>query len=90
MSAVVAVSTTVCLVMLLVAGVLCAGRALLPTSVPNRLVALDLLLVTIVLGIGVLVFRMRSGVFLDLLVVVSLLGFIGTVTVARFVERRGA
>lgn len=90
MSVVVAVSTTVCLVMLLVAGVLCAARALLPTSVPNRLVALDLLLVTIVLGIGVLVFRMRSGVFLDLLVVVSLLGFIGTVTVARFVERRGA
>lgn len=90
MSAIVSVSTAVCLVMLLAAGLLCAARAVSPTSVPNRLVALDLLLVTIVLGIGVLVFRMRSGLFLDVLVVVSLLGFVGTVTVARFVERRGA
>ena len=90
MSAIVSVSTAVCLVMLLAAAALCAARAVSPTSVPNRLVALDLLLVTIVLGIGVLVFRMRSGLFLDVLVVVSLLGFVGTVTVARFVERRGA
>lgn len=90
MSAVVSVTTLLCMAMLLTGGVLCAARALSPTTVPNRLVALDLLLVTIVLGIVVLVFRTLSNLFVDLLVVVSLLGFVGTVTVARFVERRGA
>jgi len=31
----------------------------------------------------------NNPVFLDVLVVVSLLGFVGTFTVARFIERRG-
>jgi multicomponent Na+:H+ antiporter subunit F len=83
-------TTVLCLTMLLAAGALCVLRILRRSSVPDRLVALDLLLVNIVLGTGVLTYQTQSGVFLDLLVVVSLLGFVGAVTVARFVERRGA
>jgi multisubunit Na+/H+ antiporter MnhF subunit len=33
--------------------------------------------------------RTGSAVFLDALVITALLGFVGTVTVARFMERRG-
>lgn len=83
-------TTVVCLTMLVAAGGLCAYRMLKTTSLPDRLVASDLLLVIIVLGIGVLTYQKKVNTYLDLLVVVSLLGFVGTVTVARFVERRGS
>lgn len=76
--------------LLLAAAALCVGSALQPASVPNRVVALDLLLVVVVLGIGVLTFQTASGLFVNLLVVLSLIGFVGTIVVARFVERRGA
>ncbi len=75
---------------LLGAAALCVASALQPSSVPNRVVALDLLLVVLVLGIGVLTFQTASGLFVNLLVVLSLIGFVGTIIVARFVERRGA
>ena len=83
-------TTVVCLTLLVTAGGVCAVRIMRPSSVPDRMVALDLLLVIIVLGIGVFAYQTESAFFLDLLVVVSLLGFVGTITVARFVERRGA
>ena len=86
----IAFTTVVCLTLLVVAGAVCGVRIMRPSSVPDRMVALDLLLVIIVLGIGVFAYQTESAFFLDLLVVVSLLGFVGTITVARFVERRGA
>lgn len=58
-------------------------------SIADRVVALDLLLAIVVMGIAVGTIETRSGVFLDVIVVVTLLGFVGTVTVARFIERRG-
>ena len=60
------------------------------SSVADRIVALDLLLVITVSGIAVTAIATDSGVFLDVLVVAALLGFIGTVTVAHYMERRGA
>jgi multicomponent Na+:H+ antiporter subunit F len=59
-------------------------------SVPDRIVALDALLLIVVSGIAVGAAATRDGSFLAVLVAVALLGFVGTVTVARFVERRGA
>ena len=48
------------------------------------------LLLVVVAGIAVGSVVTGGGDFLAVLVAVSLLGFVGTVTVARFVERRGA
>lgn len=58
-------------------------------TIADRVIALEVLLTTIGMGIAVYSILIRSGAFLDVLVVVSLLGFVGTVTVARFIERRG-
>jgi multicomponent Na+:H+ antiporter subunit F len=77
------------LAILAVAGLLCVLRLLRPGSVADRIVALDTLLVVIVTAVGLAVLLTGSGAFLDLLVVTSLVGFIGSVTVARFIERRG-
>lgn len=84
------VVTTIVLAMLAVAACLCVLRLLRGPTLADRIVALDTSLVTLVCGIAVLGARRGSGIFLDVLVVVALLGFTGTSLVARFIERRGA
>lgn len=76
--------------LLTLSALLCVGRVARRCSFADRIVALDTLLVVVVTGIAVSVLRGEGRFFLDLLVVTSLLGFVGTVTVARFIERRGA
>ena len=82
--------TNIVLGMLAGAGVLCIVRLLRGVSFADRIVALDTLLVVIVCGIAVLAARTGSGIYLDVMVVASLLGFTGTSLVARFIEGRGA
>jgi multicomponent Na+:H+ antiporter subunit F len=81
---------TLCFVGLSLAAVLCLVRLVAGPSVPDRIVALDALLYIVVSGIAVAAAATRDGSFLAVLVAVALLGFVGTVTVARFVERRGS
>ena len=81
---------TVCLGVLAVAAILTLLRAVQPgMSLADRVVALDVFLTIIVTGIAVAAIRAGSAVFLDMIVVVSLLGFVATITVARFIERQG-
>lgn len=80
----------ICLTGLAVAAGLCLVRLVRGPSVPDRIVALDALLLVVVAGIAVGAAVTGDGDYLAVLVAVSLLGFVGTVTVARFVERRGA
>ncbi len=82
--------TSVLLGVLAAAGGLCLLRLLRGASLPDRIVALDTLLVVIVCGLAIQAARTGSGAFLDVMVVASLLGFTGTALVARFIERRGA
>jgi multicomponent Na+:H+ antiporter subunit F len=80
----------VCFAGLALAAALVVMRLLLGPSVPDRIVALDTLLQVVVAGIAVGAAASGRSAFLAVLVAVSLLGFVGTVLVARFVERRGA
>jgi multicomponent Na+:H+ antiporter subunit F len=82
--------TSVAFAGLAVAALLCFVRLARGGSLADRIVALDSLLVVIVSGIAVQAARTRDGTYLDVLVVAAVLGFVGTVTVARFIERRGA
>lgn len=82
--------TTIAFGILALSALLVLIRLVRGSSVADRIVALDLLLVLTVSGIAVTAIATGSGVFLDVLVVAALLGFIGTVTVARYMERRGA
>ncbi len=72
-----------------VSGLLCMVRLMRGPSLADRIVALDALLIVIVSGIAVEAARTGKGTYLDVLVVAALLGFVGTVNVARFIERRG-
>lgn len=82
--------TSLCLAGLAVGALMCLVRLALGPSVPDRIITLDALLFLVASGIAVLAARTGEGTYLGILVVVSLLSFVGTVTTARFVERRGA
>lgn len=82
------VVTTIVMVVLAVSGVLCVIRMVRGPSVPDRIVALDTLLVVIVSGIAVRAASTGSGAFLDVMVVAALVAFTGTVAVARYLARR--
>jgi multicomponent Na+:H+ antiporter subunit F len=84
------VASTIAFGCITAAALLCVLALARPRSLADRIVALDLFLVMIVSGIAVGAARTGIGTYLDVLVVASLLGFIGTITVARFIERRGA
>lgn len=83
------VVTTVALVILALAGLLSVARLARPGSLADRMIALDVLVVVVVSGVGVYSVRIGEGIYLELLVVAALLGFVATITVARFMERRG-
>lgn len=83
-------ATTIALACLAVSAALCTARLVRTGSLADRIVALDALLIVVVSGIAVQAARTGDGAYLDVLVVAALLGFLGTVTVARFIERRGA
>ena len=83
------VVTTICLVVLAFSALLCIGRIVRGDSVADRVLALDTLLVVIAVGVAVNAARTGNGVYLDVLLVVALVAFIGTTAVGRFIERRG-
>lgn len=83
-------ATGLTLGLLAIAAALCMLRLVRGRSLPDRVVALDTILVVMASGIAVFSAGRGHGFFLDVLVVVALLGFTGTALVARFIERRGA
>ncbi|MDK1010743.1 MAG: monovalent cation/H+ antiporter complex subunit F [Actinomycetota bacterium] len=84
-----ALITTIALGLLATAAGLCLARLVRKGSVADRIVALDTLLVILVSGIAVFSVRRGDDVYLDVLVVTALLGFVGTATVAQYIDKRG-
>ncbi len=76
------------LVLLGVAAVLCLVRGVRGPSALDRVVALDVFLVVIAAGVVVRGTQQSENLNVVLLLVVALLGFAGSVTAARLVERR--
>ncbi len=83
------VATNISWFLLSAAALICVTRMLRARTVANRIVALDLLLVILVSALAVYTAQTGDPSFLNVLVVVALLGFIGTALVAAFIERKG-
>lgn len=79
----------VSIVLLSVAAACFLFRVLRGPSIPDRVVALDGVLSVVVSGILVAAAQANSGITLVTVLVVSLVGFVGTVALGRFIERRG-
>lgn len=82
-------ASTIALIAVSVAGTLCLLRILKGPSLGERVVAADTLVIIVVAGLAVGAARTGSGVNASVLVVVTLVGFLGTSFLARFMEGRG-
>jgi multisubunit Na+/H+ antiporter MnhF subunit len=81
--------TDLALVILCIAGGCYLARIVLGPSLTDRIVALDGLLVVMVAAIITAAVRDASGLGIDVVLVVALVGFVSTAAAARFVARRG-
>jgi multicomponent Na+:H+ antiporter subunit F len=82
--------TTVALVLLAASAVIFMVRAVIGPSVIDRVIAVDSLLVVTVSALAVHAAATGRATYIDVAVVVGLLGFVGTGVAARFIEQRGA
>lgn len=57
-------------------------------SLPDRVVALDMMTIAIVSFCGLAAIRSGDAAFLDVALVLALVGFLATVALARFAERQ--
>jgi multicomponent Na+:H+ antiporter subunit F len=80
---------TVVFAMLTLALFFTFARLVRGPSLPDRVVALDLIAVIAVGMITVYAIDLDQQVFLDVAIVVALIAFLGTVAFAQYVERRG-
>jgi multicomponent Na+:H+ antiporter subunit F len=80
-------TTGFALVMLAVAVLLAFVRLLRGPTLPDRVVAMDLIGMLIVGLIVVGAAAAREQVFLDVAIVIALISFVGTVAYARYLER---
>jgi len=74
---------------LAVAALLALWRVIRGPTLPDRVVALDLIGVLVVGGAVVSAAATGSPYFLDVAIVIALLSFVGTVAYARYVETVG-
>ncbi len=59
-------------------------------SLPDRVVGLDMLTVLMVAFAAAFAIAVEETAFLDVAIVLALVGFLGTVAFARYAERRAA
>ena len=75
------------LVMLALAALLAFVRVLRGPTLPDRVVAIDLIGVLIVGVVVVEAAATGNQAFLDVAIVIALISFVGTIAYARYVER---
>jgi len=79
---------TISLGLLVLAGALGVARIVRRTTLGDRAVAFDMLTSVLTCSLLVSAGYLRDGLLLDLAIVLGLLGFIASVTIARFIEAR--
>lgn len=74
-------------VLVLLAVALALVRLALGPTLPDRVVALDMMTVAIVAFCGLMAMQSNDAAFLDVALALALVGFLATVALARFAER---
>jgi multicomponent Na+:H+ antiporter subunit F len=68
---------------------LCAIRAVLGPTAPDRVVAVDAIAVLMVASMVLLGVDYRASIYLDVALVYAFLSFLGTLAIAKYLEGRG-
>lgn len=82
------VFVTIGFVMVFISVAFAVWRLTLGPSLPDRVVALDMMTVAIVAFCGLAAIQSGDTAFLDVALVLALVGFLATVALARFAERQ--
>lgn len=80
--------TNVCFVLLGAASAVAAVRLFRGPSLADRVIAADLQLTLLALAAGVAAARTGSSTYLRVMLVVAILGFLGTTMAAAYLEER--
>ena len=80
---------TVALAVISFLGIVVMGRILLGPTVWDRLLVLNMIASKILIAIVILARLMELSYLLDIALVYAVLGFLGTILMARFIEKRG-
>ena len=83
-------ATAVCLVLVILGMALGFVRMVLGPTLPDRVVGLDMLTVLMVAFAAAYAIAVEETAFLDVAIVLALVGFLGTVAFARYADRRAA
>lgn len=87
MSVVIQSAADAALAMLSLAMLLCLFRLLRGPAIADRIVALDTLYINALAGLMVAGVRLSEPSFFDAAIVIGMLGFVGTVALAKFLLR---
>ncbi|MFD1861583.1 Na(+)/H(+) antiporter subunit F1 [Planococcus chinensis] len=78
---------TVALSLFILAILLALYRIIRGPSMPDRVVALDMIGVNLISAVAVFSVALETRAFLEVILIVGILAFISTIALARFVER---
>jgi multisubunit Na+/H+ antiporter MnhF subunit len=87
MSPILAVTADVCLVVLYLSAALCLYRVVIGPGAADRAVAADTLSTVVVGMICVLTVRWDSALYFDAVWILTLIGFLGSAAIARYLTR---
>lgn len=78
---------SIALFLFIFAVLLALYRIIKGPSMPDRVVALDMIGVNLISGVAVFSVVLQTHAFLEVILIVGILAFISTIALARFVER---
>lgn len=77
----------VSLVLFSIAIVVTLYRIIFGPSVPDRVLAMDMIAINIISGIAVISIILKTKAFIEVILILGILGFISTIALSKFVER---
>ncbi len=77
------------LVLIFCACLICAVRAALGPTAPDRVVAIDALVALMVCALVLLSVYYHAPIYLDVALVYAFIAFLGTLAIAKYLEGRG-
>ncbi|QUW23760.1 Na(+)/H(+) antiporter subunit F1 [Sporosarcina sp. Marseille-Q4063] len=78
---------TIALILFAIAIGMAVIRIILGPSMPDRVLALDVIGVNLIASIAVISVLMNTKVFLEVILILGILSFIGTIAYSKFIER---
>ena len=78
---------TIALILFAIAIGMAVLRIILGPSMPDRVLALDVIGVNLIASIAVISVLMNTKVFLEAILILGILSFIGTIAYSKFIER---